>query len=80
MGDAISRQRICDTLAHRGPAVGVDIFKPVPQTAKGMDPARVKQENRRDIAFWSGSVDAQAILGRSAPPEVRERLRRNTRS
>ena len=55
--------------------IGVDIHNPVQTTAAGMDPAGLKREFGRDIAFW-GAIDTQHILPFGTPEEVRSEARR----
>jgi uroporphyrinogen decarboxylase len=56
---------------------GIDILNPVQISAKGMDPARLKRQFGEDLVFWGGGIDAQNVLPRSTPAEVREHVRRN---
>jgi len=56
--------------------VGVDIINPVQTSAKGMDPARLKREFGRDIAFWGAGCDTQRILPLGTPEEIRDHVRR----
>jgi uroporphyrinogen decarboxylase len=55
--------------------VGIDILNPVQVTAAEMDPARLKREFGRDLAFWGG-IDTQQVLPRGTPQDVREDVRR----
>ena len=41
---------------------GVEILNPVQYTAKGMDPAELKQEFGADITFWGGGLETQKTL------------------
>ena len=58
---------------------GFDILNPVQCSAKGMDPAFLKQEFGNHLVFWGGGVDTQKTLPFGTPAEVRaevlERLR-----
>jgi len=54
--------------------MGVDILNPVQVSAKGMDTRKLKQEFGRDLVFWGGAIDPQA-LARSRPDEVGQRVR-----
>ena len=56
---------------------GIDILNPVQISAKGMDPARLKAEFGDRLVFWGGGIDAQHVLPRASPQEVREHVRRN---
>ncbi len=60
-------------------AVGVDIVNPVQCSARGMDPAYLKQRYGDRLVFWGGGVDTQHVLPFGTPEEVyaqvRERIR-----
>jgi len=56
---------------------GIDILNPVQISAKEMDPARLKAEFGDRLVFWGGGIDAQHVLPRASPQEVREHVRRN---
>lgn len=56
---------------------GVDILNPVQISAKGMEPARLKEEFGRKMVFWGGAIDAQHVLPVASPDGVREHVRRN---
>jgi len=56
---------------------GIDILNPVQISAKGMDPVRLKAEFGDRLVFWGGGIDAQHVLPRASPQEVREHVRRN---
>lgn len=56
--------------------IGVDVLNPIQVSAAGMDPAELKREFGRDLAFWGGGVDTQNVLGTASPPEVREEVKR----
>lgn len=55
-------------------AAGIEILNPVQPLAKGMDPAKLKAEFGKDIAFLGG-VDVQQTM-RGAAEGVRDELRR----
>jgi uroporphyrinogen decarboxylase len=57
--------------------MGVDAVNPVQITARGMEPARLKREFGKDIAFWGGGVSTQGVLDRGTPRQVRDEARRN---
>jgi uroporphyrinogen decarboxylase len=56
---------------------GCDILNPVQISAKGMDPARLKQEFGDQLCFWGGGCDTQTVLPFATPQEVYEHTRRN---
>jgi len=56
---------------------GIDILNPVQISAKGMDLAELKQEFGRDLVFWGGGVDTQAVLGTATPDEIRKHVKQN---
>jgi uroporphyrinogen-III decarboxylase len=53
---------------------GFDVLNPVQTSAVGMDPATLKREFGRDIAFWGGGVDTQHVLPFGTPAEVRQQV------
>lgn len=55
-------------------ASGFDLLNPVQTSAKGMDPAFLKREFGKDIAFWGGGVDTQKILPFGTPEDVRKEV------
>jgi uroporphyrinogen decarboxylase len=57
--------------------LGVDILNPVHIRATGMEPAALKRDFGRDVAFWGGGVDTQGVLPNGTPQEVRDDVRRN---
>ncbi len=57
--------------------MGIDILNPVHTTAKGMEPAALKNDFGRDITFWGGGVDTQHVLPSGTPQQVRDDVRRN---
>ncbi|HOD79799.1 MAG: methylcobalamin:coenzyme M methyltransferase [Planctomycetes bacterium ADurb.Bin126] len=56
---------------------GVDILNPVQISAADMDPGRLKREFGERLTFWGGAIDAQRVLPRATPDQVREHVRRN---
>jgi len=56
---------------------GIDILNPVQISAADMDPGRLKQEFGKCLTFWGGAIDAQRVLPRATPDQVREHVRRN---
>jgi uroporphyrinogen decarboxylase len=55
---------------------GVEILNPVQTSARYMEPERLKREFGRDITFWGGGCDTQAMLPEATPEQVREHVRR----
>ena len=53
--------------------LGVDIVNPLQTSAAGMDPAFLKREYGRDIAF-SGGIDVQTVLPMGNPESVRDEV------
>ncbi|MEK6796746.1 MAG: uroporphyrinogen decarboxylase family protein [Spirochaetota bacterium] len=51
-------------------AMGVDLLNPVQTSARGMDPAVLKQKYGKKIVFWGGGCDTQNILGKRPTAEV----------
>jgi uroporphyrinogen decarboxylase len=56
--------------------MGVDALNPVQVSAAGMDPATLKREYGRDLAFWGAACDSQVTLPFGRPEEVAEEVRR----
>ena len=59
--------------------MGVDILHPVQITAKGMDPARLKETYGSQIVFWGGGVDCQKTLPLGTPEEVAREVEANVK-
>ncbi len=57
--------------------LGIDILNPVHIRAAGMEPAALKRDFGKDIAFWGGGVDTQGVLPNGTPQEVKDDVRRN---
>jgi uroporphyrinogen decarboxylase len=55
--------------------IGVEIINPVQTSARGMDPARLKREFGKDLAFWGGGCDTQRVLPEGSPAEVEANVR-----
>jgi len=69
----------CGSVARFVPSLieaGVDALNPVQVSAAEMEPARLKREYGRHIAFWGGGCDTQRVLPRGAPREVAAEVRR----
>ena len=58
---------------------GVDILNPVQCSAKGMDPAYLKERYGTRLVFWGGGVDTQHTLPFGTPEEVRAQVRERIR-
>jgi len=56
---------------------GCNALNPVQISAKGMDPAKLKQEFGDKLCFWGGGCDTQSVLPFGTPEEVFEHTRRN---
>ena len=56
--------------------MGVDILNPVQVSAAGMDTKTLKREFGRDITFWGGGCDSQAVLPFGTPDEVADEVKR----
>lgn len=57
--------------------LGVDILNPIHVTAAGMEPAALKRDFGRDVAFWGGGVETQRVLPFGTPQDVKDNVRRN---
>jgi uroporphyrinogen decarboxylase len=51
---------------------GFDVINPVQTACRDMDPARLKREFGKDIAFWGGGADTRATLNHGSVTEVRQ--------
>ncbi len=58
---------------------GLDAMNPVQTSCAGMDPVELKHEFGRDLVFWGGGCDTQAVLPQAAPAGVREHVRGRVR-
>jgi len=54
--------------------IGVDILNPIQPLATGMDPADLKKEFGRQLAF-DGGIDTQLLLPKGTPEEIRVQAR-----
>jgi len=54
--------------------MGVDILNPIQTSARGMDPARLKQCYGDRLVFWGGGCDTQQMLGRAPTEELRRHV------
>ena len=69
----------CGSVARFIPSLieaGVDALNPVQVSAAEMDTARLKRLYGRDISFWGGGCDTQAVLARGTRSAVQEEVRR----
>lgn len=56
---------------------GVQLLNPVQISAKGMDPAELKEKFGKDIIFWGGGADMQGFVNRiDDPKEVYSHVRK----
>jgi len=65
-----------ETLMSRFVDAGFDIINPVQVSAKGMDPAHLKNTFGKDLVFWGGGIDTQKTLPYSTREQVREEVLR----
>jgi uroporphyrinogen decarboxylase len=56
--------------------MGIDALNPVQVSAKDMDPATLKREFGREIAFWGGGCDSQSVLPFGTQQEVADEVKR----
>jgi len=56
---------------------GIDILNPVQTSARNMDPIELKRRFGRDLVFWGAGCDAQRILPRGTPDDVRAAVKAN---
>jgi len=56
--------------------IGVDILNPVQVSAAGMDTAGLKKRFGKNLVFWGGGCDTQAVLNSGTPAQVRQEVRR----
>jgi len=54
---------------------GADILNPVQISARGMDPAVLKERYGSKIVFWGGGIDTQTVFSTGSPEEVREQTK-----
>lgn len=57
--------------------IGLDIINPVQISAKDMGPERLKREFGRDLVFWGGGCDTQAVLPQGTLEEIETHVREN---
>lgn len=60
--------------------MGVDILNPVQTSARGMDPAWLKQEFGDRLVFWGASLDCQHTLPFGTPEEVAREVEEHIRA
>ncbi len=63
-----------ETFMGRFIDAGFDIVNPVQVSARGMDPAHLKNTYGKDLVFWGGGIDTQKTLPYSTPQQVREEV------
>lgn len=56
---------------------GINALNPVQVGVPKMDPQALKREFGRDLIFWGGSCDSQAVLPSATPAQVKEHAKRN---
>ena len=49
---------------------GVEILNPVQTSAKNMDPVELKKKYGKQLTFWGGGCDTQAVLPNATPEEI----------
>jgi len=57
--------------------IGADILNPVQFSAANMDARKLKVEFGKDLTFWGGGCDTQAVLPYGTPQQVRDEVRRH---
>ena len=56
--------------------MGIQALNPVQVSAAGMEPAKLKREFGKDIAFWGGGCEGQRVLPFGTPEEVADEVKR----
>jgi uroporphyrinogen decarboxylase len=59
---------------------GLEAINPVQISCAGMDAAGLKAEFGKDMVFWGGGCDTQAILPNASPVEVRRHVKEQVRT
>ncbi len=54
---------------------GIDVLNPVQISAANMDPKTLKDRFGKDIAFWGGGCNTQAVLNMGTPEDVQKNVR-----
>ena len=54
---------------------GLDAINPVQISGRGMEAAGLKRDFGKDMVFWGGGADTQAILPLGTPAQVRDHVR-----
>lgn len=70
----------CGSIIEAIPAIidaGVDALNPIQISARGMDPAVLKEKFGGKICFWGGGCDTQTVLPNATPQEVAEHVKKN---
>ena len=79
--DAVLMHHCCGAVAPFLPDfvdLGLQALNPVQVSAAAMEPARLKREFGRNLAFW-GAVDTRDVLPRGTTADVRAEVRRRIR-
>jgi len=56
--------------------IGVDAINPVQIQARNMDSAGLKKDFGRDLSFWGGGANPNAVMSRGTPEDVRREVRK----
>ena len=56
--------------------IGVDTINTVQIQARNMDSAGLKRDFGRDLGFWGGGADPNAVMSRGTPEDVRREVKR----
>ena len=56
--------------------IGVDALNPVQVQAKNMDSAGLKKDYGKDLSFWGGGANPNAVMSRGTPEDVRREVKR----
>lgn len=56
--------------------IGVDALNPVQIQARNMDSAALKRDFGKDLSFWGGGANPNAVMSRGTPEDVRLEVKR----
>jgi uroporphyrinogen decarboxylase len=56
--------------------IGVDALNPVQVQARGMDSAGLKKDFGKDLSFWGGGANPNAVMSRGTPEDVRREVKK----
>ena len=56
--------------------IGIDALNPVQVQARDMDSAGLKRDFGRDLSFWGGGANPNAVMSRGTPEMVRDEVKR----